>query len=131
MLGIRDEIKDLVSYEIGSGQKISMWYDKWCPNGPLCDVISKTTMYEARVKDIINVAEMISNGEWLWPDGCNEGNKLLANRLGTLNNMKDRVNALASNRGKNIIGVIMNKMLLAATVYFLWKTKNVIHMASK
>ncbi|GKA65758.1 RNA-directed DNA polymerase, eukaryota, reverse transcriptase zinc-binding domain protein [Tanacetum coccineum] len=55
MMGIKDRIKDDVTYEIGSGLNTSMWFDKWCPNGPICDVILKRTLYEARIKDSVMV----------------------------------------------------------------------------
>ncbi|GJX34007.1 hypothetical protein Tco_0245564 [Tanacetum coccineum] len=55
MMRIRDIIKDDVTYKIGSGLKTSMWFDKWCPNGPMCDVILKRTLYEARIKDSVMV----------------------------------------------------------------------------
>ncbi|GKB94306.1 RNA-directed DNA polymerase, eukaryota, reverse transcriptase zinc-binding domain protein [Tanacetum coccineum] len=55
MMGIRDIIKDDVTYEIGSGLNTSMWFDKWCPNGLMCDVILKRTLYEARIKDSVMV----------------------------------------------------------------------------
>ncbi|GJY87269.1 hypothetical protein Tco_0501897 [Tanacetum coccineum] len=49
--------------------KISVWYDKWCTNGPLSTVISRRDMYDARLDDDAKVADLIKNGQWEWLDG--------------------------------------------------------------
>jgi hypothetical protein len=69
MLSIRDMIKGHVLYEIGSGDNVSMWYDKWSQQGSLCDFISKRAIYEARSDDDMKISGMIRNGKWLWPEG--------------------------------------------------------------
>ncbi|GJT42556.1 hypothetical protein Tco_0951271 [Tanacetum coccineum] len=69
MLKVKDEIKEHVWFEIGNGRKTSVWYDKWCKDGPLSNVISKRDIYEARLQDEARVADIINNGQWMWPDG--------------------------------------------------------------
>ncbi|GJS13862.1 RNA-directed DNA polymerase, eukaryota, reverse transcriptase zinc-binding domain protein [Tanacetum coccineum] len=65
---IRDSIKEPVWYKIRNGRRISMFYDKWCSNGPLCDFISKRAIYDARIKDNVVIADMMDGDSWKWPN---------------------------------------------------------------
>ncbi|GJZ12297.1 RNA-directed DNA polymerase, eukaryota, reverse transcriptase zinc-binding domain protein [Tanacetum coccineum] len=47
-----DRIRDHVWYEIGNGNNVSMWYDKWCIDGPLSSVISRRDIYDARTVNL-------------------------------------------------------------------------------
>ncbi|GKD74120.1 RNA-directed DNA polymerase, eukaryota, reverse transcriptase zinc-binding domain protein [Tanacetum coccineum] len=38
-------IKARVFYSIGDGRNVSMWFDKWDSNGPLCDIIPRREWY--------------------------------------------------------------------------------------
>ncbi|GJV04520.1 ribonuclease H-like domain-containing protein [Tanacetum coccineum] len=62
-------VKDLDKF-IGNSQKISVFYDKWCSNGPLCEFISKRAIYDARIKDDVVIADMMIDNNSQWPDGC-------------------------------------------------------------
>ncbi|GJV55853.1 RNA-directed DNA polymerase, eukaryota, reverse transcriptase zinc-binding domain protein [Tanacetum coccineum] len=67
MLKIRDAIKEHVWHNIGNGKKTSMFYDKWCSNGPLSKFISKRSLYDARICDNVMVADMLIDNNWKWP----------------------------------------------------------------
>ncbi|GJZ74377.1 RNA-directed DNA polymerase, eukaryota, reverse transcriptase zinc-binding domain protein [Tanacetum coccineum] len=41
LLELRNRIKAHVFYSIGDGRNVSMWFDKWDSNGPLCDIIPR------------------------------------------------------------------------------------------
>nr|XP_043612011.1 uncharacterized protein LOC122583698 [Erigeron canadensis] len=49
MLHSRDLIKQHVWYIIGDGKNVSMWYEKWCLEGPLSNFITKRMLYDARM----------------------------------------------------------------------------------
>ncbi|GJU46389.1 reverse transcriptase zinc-binding domain-containing protein [Tanacetum coccineum] len=68
MLIIRDMIKPFVKYKFRNGKKVSMWFDNWSRLGPLEDIIPRRTRNEARMKDNDCVADLIHNGDWLWPN---------------------------------------------------------------
>ncbi|GJT91345.1 hypothetical protein Tco_1080190 [Tanacetum coccineum] len=68
MLKIRDSIKEHIWYSIRNSNSISMFYDKWCSNGPLCDFISKRAIYDARIKDNVVITDMVAGDRWKWPD---------------------------------------------------------------
>nr|GEX28334.1 pentatricopeptide repeat-containing protein At1g63330-like [Tanacetum cinerariifolium] len=67
MMHIRDKIKDHVSYEVGMGNKISIWYDKWNSFGTIGDVISQRDLYDARLPMDARVFDLISDNMWKWP----------------------------------------------------------------
>ncbi|GJZ15925.1 hypothetical protein Tco_0551602 [Tanacetum coccineum] len=68
MLKIRDKIKPYVFYEVGNGNSISAWYDKWCDQGPLNRFITNRDIYDARLKNDAKLSDLICNGNWIWPD---------------------------------------------------------------
>ncbi|GKB16865.1 RNA-directed DNA polymerase, eukaryota, reverse transcriptase zinc-binding domain protein [Tanacetum coccineum] len=67
MLDIRDKIKPYVLYKVGNGQSISVWHDKWCAQGPLDRFISNRDIYDARLTNEACLADVIRNGNWIWP----------------------------------------------------------------
>nr|XP_043633309.1 uncharacterized protein LOC122604480 [Erigeron canadensis] len=67
MIEVRDMIKNHVRYVIGNGKHISIWYDKWCEQGPLCEYITRRTIFDARLEDSMKVADMFNEGKWNWP----------------------------------------------------------------
>lgn len=54
-------------HQFGNGKNVSAWYDKWNDCGPLCTMINKRTIYNARLSDNITVAELVKDGQWQWP----------------------------------------------------------------
>ncbi|GJW07958.1 RNA-directed DNA polymerase, eukaryota, reverse transcriptase zinc-binding domain protein [Tanacetum coccineum] len=127
MLKIRDDIRVHVWVVICNGRKTSVWYDKWCKDGPLSSVISKRDIYEAILHDEARVADIINNGQWIWPDGWMDKYPFLANLDRTINlnesEDKDVVNELAGNSKGKCFGMVVNKLILAASVNFIWQEK--------
>ncbi|GJW68268.1 RNA-directed DNA polymerase, eukaryota, reverse transcriptase zinc-binding domain protein [Tanacetum coccineum] len=68
MLDIIDKINPYVFYEVGNGQSISTWHDKWCGQGPLDRFISNRDIYDARLANEASLADVICNGNWIWLD---------------------------------------------------------------
>nr|XP_043625440.1 uncharacterized protein LOC122596860 [Erigeron canadensis] len=147
MLDIRDMIRGHVRYVIGNGRKISIWYDKWYEDGPLYEKITRRDVYNARLGDDFKIADMFRGGNWMWPvdwmdkfhflrniripnlqEEKNDGVMWVNNKaeLVDLNvsNLQELVNVIAKNRVQNNIVVAVNKLLLAATVYFIWQERN-------
>ncbi|GJZ93434.1 RNA-directed DNA polymerase, eukaryota, reverse transcriptase zinc-binding domain protein [Tanacetum coccineum] len=67
MMNIRDKIKNHVMYEIGNGNTISVWYDRWNPIGPIGDFISQRELYDARLPISAKISDVISGNQWKWP----------------------------------------------------------------
>ncbi|GJW05389.1 RNA-directed DNA polymerase, eukaryota, reverse transcriptase zinc-binding domain protein [Tanacetum coccineum] len=68
ILNLRCKIIDSVWKKVEDGKNTNMWFDKWCDEGPLCDLIPFRSRYEARLDEKTKVADMIVNNEWAWPD---------------------------------------------------------------
>ncbi|GKE08036.1 RNA-directed DNA polymerase, eukaryota, reverse transcriptase zinc-binding domain protein [Tanacetum coccineum] len=136
-----------VWYNIGNGEKTSMFYDKWCSNGPLSKFISKRNQYDARINDNVLVADLLVDNNWKWPNDwlskfpvLNSINPLniqkdkedmvwkevmmKSSKLGGRVVLKDIVEVIFDERSKNSIGVVVNKLIVAATVYNVWQEKN-------
>ncbi|GJU04495.1 probable L-cysteine desulfhydrase, chloroplastic [Tanacetum coccineum] len=194
MLKTRDAVKSRVWHSIGNGERTSMFYDKWCSNGPLSKFISKRNLYDSRISDNVVVAEMLADNEWKWPSDwlskftvlnsiippniqkekedlvmwvnnkdqkvkfstnqawltmrdewpkvqCVDSHEHLFfkcdfalqvwkeilnkfNKLGGRVILKDIVEVISNERSKNSIGMVVNKLILAATVYTLWQERN-------
>ncbi|GKA84481.1 hypothetical protein Tco_0806076 [Tanacetum coccineum] len=60
----------------------------------VCNIITRRDIYDAKLDDEAKVTDLINNGQWNWP------------------------------HGKNSIGNVVNKLVLAATVYFIWQERN-------
>ncbi|GKA67747.1 RNA-directed DNA polymerase, eukaryota, reverse transcriptase zinc-binding domain protein [Tanacetum coccineum] len=68
LMMVRDLIMPFVKYKIGNGKSVSMWFDNWSGKGPLEDIIPRRSRNEARMKDSDCVADLIHNGDWIWPN---------------------------------------------------------------
>ncbi|GJR72760.1 RNA-directed DNA polymerase, eukaryota, reverse transcriptase zinc-binding domain protein [Tanacetum coccineum] len=101
MLKIRDKIKPYVFYEVGNGNSISAWYDKWCDQGPLNRFITNRDIYDARLKNDAKLSDLICNGNWIWPDEWGDDFPEL-NQLAVpnLNQRDDRVKWVDNNNNK-------------------------------
>ncbi|GJZ70110.1 RNA-directed DNA polymerase, eukaryota, reverse transcriptase zinc-binding domain protein, partial [Tanacetum coccineum] len=67
ILNLREKIRENVWNKIGDGKSTNMWFDRWCVEGPLCDVIPFRKRYEARLDEKTKVRDMVENNEWVWP----------------------------------------------------------------
>nr|GEZ98666.1 RNA-directed DNA polymerase, eukaryota, reverse transcriptase zinc-binding domain protein [Tanacetum cinerariifolium] len=65
ILNLRCKIRDSVWKKVKDGKKnTNICFDKWCDEGPLCDLIPFRSRYEARLDEKTKVADMIVNNEW-------------------------------------------------------------------
>ncbi|GJR51951.1 hypothetical protein Tco_1402472 [Tanacetum coccineum] len=69
LMSLRDKVRPHFIHRIGNGQEITIWYDTWHERGPLRNIISGSSIYEANLHSQMKVAEIIHNGEWKWPSG--------------------------------------------------------------
>nr|GEU70429.1 hypothetical protein [Tanacetum cinerariifolium] len=51
---------------LGNGRDIAMWSDNWCTIGYLSQYISNRMLFDARIKEICALLNMIHNGSWNW-----------------------------------------------------------------
>nr|GEV38134.1 reverse transcriptase domain, reverse transcriptase zinc-binding domain protein [Tanacetum cinerariifolium] len=51
ILDLRRKYRPFIMHQIGNGKNVSVWYDKWDVEGPLCSLINKRGIYNARLSD--------------------------------------------------------------------------------
>ncbi|GJX12117.1 hypothetical protein Tco_0201976 [Tanacetum coccineum] len=67
LLQLRDHVRPFIWTKIGNGNLASAWYDTWDHQCPLINWLSPRDIASAgfHIKSV--VAELISNGDWIWP----------------------------------------------------------------
>nr|GEU79886.1 RNA-directed DNA polymerase, eukaryota, reverse transcriptase zinc-binding domain protein [Tanacetum cinerariifolium] len=100
---IRDRVKEHFYYEIGKGDNVSVWYDKWNSYRPIGNFISQRKIYEARLPIDIKVADMIHNQRWVWPNEWTiEFSELVNILVPDIDNDKDDKVVWVTNAGKKV-----------------------------
>ncbi|GKE10717.1 RNA-directed DNA polymerase, eukaryota, reverse transcriptase zinc-binding domain protein [Tanacetum coccineum] len=95
LLELRDKMKPHVKLSIGDGKETSVWYDKWEEHGPISKYISDREIYNARFNKNACIADMIKDGNWIWPDDWWSKFPILNNIVvPCLNNERDSANWL-------------------------------------
>ncbi|GJX18962.1 putative reverse transcriptase domain, reverse transcriptase zinc-binding domain protein, partial [Tanacetum coccineum] len=67
LLQLRPTVREFIWSKIGDGSRTSLWFDRWCDNGPLSNVISSRDMFRAGLNSASKVNDVIFNGVWNWP----------------------------------------------------------------
>ncbi len=63
---LRSFARPFLSFKVGKGNKISIWYDAWHPAGCLIEKYGYRTAYDAGHNIGPTLASIIRNGEWHW-----------------------------------------------------------------
>ncbi|GJV85890.1 putative RNA-directed DNA polymerase [Tanacetum coccineum] len=66
-LQLREIVKPFFWAQIGNGLKTSLWYDRWCLQGPLIRFLSPREIVREGYHLQSCVADLISNRMWNWP----------------------------------------------------------------
>lgn len=62
LLQIQSNIRDISFFEIGNGKMASLWFDKWCEDGPLISIIRRRDIFQEEFK----VADGVNGDNWKW-----------------------------------------------------------------
>ena len=62
----RIEARKLISYEVGDGNNIFLWHNKWHPNGVLLEEYGHRIIYDATSTFNAKVSSVLRNKEWVW-----------------------------------------------------------------
>ena len=60
------EARDLLSHEVRDGSTISLWHDRWHPNGVLYQTYGHRIVHDAASNLQAKVSSVIQNKEWCW-----------------------------------------------------------------
>ncbi|GAB2270673.1 hypothetical protein Dimus_038873 [Dionaea muscipula] len=67
LLGLREELRGFIRYEIGDGMSTFLWWDWWHPSGPICTQRGERVVYDSGLGREARVASIIHEGSWRWP----------------------------------------------------------------
>ncbi|GJX71997.1 RNA-directed DNA polymerase, eukaryota, reverse transcriptase zinc-binding domain protein [Tanacetum coccineum] len=62
---LRSKMRSYIKTEVGNGESIFLWHDRWWKEGVLTDLISTESLNEAESNT--KLSEMIDNRKWKWP----------------------------------------------------------------
>ena len=65
LLKSRIEARKLISYEVGDGNNIFLWHNKWHPNGVLLEEYGHRIIYDRSTFNA-KVSSVLRNKEWVW-----------------------------------------------------------------
>jgi hypothetical protein len=81
ILKLRGDAKDFLSFKVGDGKKIFLWFDSWHPAGYLFDRYGYRTVYDAGRDIGPKLSSIIRNGEWYWPSARSDNLVEIQSRL--------------------------------------------------
>ncbi|XP_071694787.1 uncharacterized protein [Rutidosis leptorrhynchoides] len=67
LLSIHHLVRKFFFFEVGNGENISVWFDNWCENGPLSEVISRRSIHAAGFHPNDKLCDIWHNNAWTWP----------------------------------------------------------------
>jgi hypothetical protein len=59
--------KKLLSFKVGTGYNISLWFDAWHPAGRLIDIYGFQAVYDSGLSLNSCVSSILHKGSWNWP----------------------------------------------------------------
>ncbi|GKD69270.1 hypothetical protein Tco_1323360 [Tanacetum coccineum] len=64
---LRPSIREFIWRKIGNGSSTSIWFDKWCHEGPLASRVSPRDIHRTGLTLYSHVGDVIRDGDWVWP----------------------------------------------------------------
>ncbi|GKB69878.1 hypothetical protein Tco_0931290 [Tanacetum coccineum] len=68
LLQIREIMRPYVWVQLGNGRNTSFWFDNWCLMSPLKRFLTVWEITQEGFSIYTSVADMESNGAWMWPN---------------------------------------------------------------
>ncbi|XP_062143952.1 uncharacterized protein LOC133851525 [Alnus glutinosa] len=66
ILKFRDVAKEFLSFKVGKGHDISLWFDAWHPASRLVDNYGFRIVYDFGIGIDAKLAVVLQNGNWIW-----------------------------------------------------------------
>jgi hypothetical protein len=64
--------KEFLSFKVGKGHNISLWFDAWHPAGRLLDTYGFQIVYDFGIGIDAKLSAILQNGNWIWPPARSE-----------------------------------------------------------
>ncbi|KAL7184717.1 hypothetical protein ACSBR2_026793 [Camellia fascicularis] len=111
LLPLRSRMFHLIKWEVGSGEKISLWHDNWHLSSPLWAKYGDRLLYDTALNSNAKVVSIISNTGWHWPNASSwEVQEIVDNSPPLLTScLRDKVTWLPSKDGIFNIGSAWNE----------------------
>lgn len=68
MLDLRDKVKSSVWKVFGDGKSTNIQHDQWSNIGALNNIVTRRNVYNSRLKNNMNVSDMVIDNRWNWPE---------------------------------------------------------------
>ena len=81
LLMLRDEAKHFISFNVGDGKNIYLWFDAWHPDGMLYEKYGHRVIYDVHIKLKARLDPIIQNGQWYWLAACSDHLSNIQSRL--------------------------------------------------
>ncbi|GKD01103.1 hypothetical protein Tco_1171377, partial [Tanacetum coccineum] len=149
LLGMRNKAREHMKYVIGNVKSILVCYDSLHLVGPLCNVITKRDLYDARLPDGCSVDEAIERdsekdvAKWVdnnrqlvdfsvknvWKDRDRGGDKVNRKPMTKMikncsMNWKGIISEMSQLKSNKNIWCIVRKLVCGAALYYIWNERN-------
>ncbi|GKE45143.1 hypothetical protein Tco_1472427 [Tanacetum coccineum] len=153
LLNLRVKDRRHIEHKVGNGENISIWYDKLCDIGPLCQRITNRDIYDARFDLKVSVDKLVwrsKNGsikkfyvKQVWEDynedipNVNWGKLVGFSQFRVWMFLKKKIKGadfpndwsaiidMMANKFQNrSIRSVISKIVLGAAIYFVWQERN-------
>nr|XP_043611682.1 uncharacterized protein LOC122583328 [Erigeron canadensis] len=92
LLLLSDQVRSFIWSQVGNGQLISAWFDKWAPQCPLINFITPRDIRDAGFSLSMRLSDIWNNGNWLWPTAWYDLYPVLINLpILNFNNERDKL----------------------------------------
>jgi hypothetical protein len=81
LLNLRKLLKKFISFKVGEGTSISLWFDLWHPAGRLLDTYGFRIVYDTGSSLDALLSSVIKDGKWSWPPARSDTLEEIQNRL--------------------------------------------------
>jgi hypothetical protein len=81
LLKLRNVVRNFISFEVGDGQNIHLWFDNCHPCGILIERYGSRVVYDASSGLNSKLSSVLSNGNWCWKPARSEDLVAIQSRL--------------------------------------------------
>jgi len=81
LLKLRDIAKRFISFKVGNGSRVFLWFDHWHPAGYLLETFGHRIVHDSGFPLRSKLEVAIRNGEWNWPPARSDALVVIQSKL--------------------------------------------------
>nr|GEV23170.1 hypothetical protein [Tanacetum cinerariifolium] len=148
ILQLRPTIREFIWCKVGNCKNTSLWFDRWRPASPIANHVSNRDISRSGLTFTSCVHDIIVNGNWNWPRDLLGKYLILNGCVTTISDDSDKlqwrlhdgmtragldqlphdiyamVDQLGANASRKSSHIVIAKLVIAASAYFLWQERN-------